>query len=50
MNLLHILTISPYYIYRKCVEATIENLNSDLRLLPITFKFKFSFVAPTHFV
>ena len=32
MNLLVILTIFPYYFYRKCVGATIENLNFDLRV------------------
>ena len=32
MNLRDILTISLYYVYRKCVGATNENLNFNLRV------------------
>ena len=31
MNLLDVLTTSPYYFHRKCVGATNENLNLILR-------------------
>ena len=32
MNLLDILTISHQYFYRKCVGATNDNLNFDVRV------------------
>ena len=32
MNVLDVLTISPYHVYRKCLGATNENLNFDLRV------------------
>ena len=32
MNVLDILTTSPHFFYRKCVRATNENLNFDLRV------------------
>ena len=32
MNLLHILTTSPHYFFRKRAGATNENLNFDLRV------------------
>ena len=32
MNLPNIFTISPHHFYRKCVGATNENLNFDLRV------------------
>ena len=35
MNLLGILTISPYYFCRKCVGATNENLNFDHKVLRV---------------
>ena len=35
MNLLVILLTSPHYFYRKCIEATKENLNFDLRVYSV---------------